>query len=269
MKLFDITTEYLPHVTWITAGSLSHLPIHAAGMYQGNVSVGVDDFVVSSYAPSLTVMLDALGRSTRSMDTRHNLQQLLAVAQPQTPHQAQLPGTIDEVIVIQKYIPGISRLEGPDATRETVLHKMNIFPWVHLACHGVQDARDPIQSAFLLEDGPLSLADLLKASFEHTQLAFLSACQSAAGDAGIPEEAFHLASGMLAAGYSSVVGTMWSIHDQDAPFVAEEFYRYLMDDSGGDVRRSAYALHHAVTKLRQRIGDDAINRWAPYIHVGV
>src|ERR1700733_6751721 len=41
--------------------------------------------------------------------------------------------------------------------------------------------------------------------------------QTAKGDSKLPEEAIHLAAGMLMVRYGSVVGTMWSIRDDDAP----------------------------------------------------
>jgi CHAT domain-containing protein len=46
-------------------------------------------------------------------------------------------------------------------------------------------------------------------------LAFLSACETAKGDNGTPDEAMHLAGVMLFAGFRSVIGTMWqeTIHD--------------------------------------------------------
>ena len=90
----------------------------------------------------------------------------------------------------------------------------------------------------------------MKQSFSHAELAFLSACQTAKGDSELPEEAIHLAAGMLMAGYGSVVGTMWSIRDDDAPIVAEKFYTYLIGEAGGDSTKAAYALHNAVGHLR-------------------
>ena len=89
----------------------------------------------------------------------------------------------------------------------------------------------------------------MKQSFPHTELVFLSACQTAKGDSKLPEEAIHLAAGMLMAGCGSVVGTMWSIRDDDTPIVAEKFYSYLVLKGGGDGTKAAYALHHAVAHI--------------------
>ncbi|TFK16347.1 hypothetical protein FA15DRAFT_553296, partial [Coprinopsis marcescibilis] len=60
------------------------------------------------------------------------------------------------------------------------------------------------------------------------------------------------AGGMLAAGYRGVVATMWSIRDQQAPQVAEDFYEYLLAEGGTGINgsRASYALHHAIQKWR-------------------
>jgi hypothetical protein len=45
---------------------------------------------------------------------------------------------------------------------------------------------------------------------------------------GRREEVVPLAAGMLAAGYRSVVATMWSINESYGPHVAREFYRDII-----------------------------------------
>ncbi|KAJ3530303.1 hypothetical protein NMY22_g8630 [Coprinellus aureogranulatus] len=115
---------------------------------------------------------------------------------------------------------------------------------------------------------------------QHAQrrLAFLSACKTSVGEEKLPDEAVHLAAGMLAAGYRRVIATMWSINDKHATKVAQSFYQYLWDhptdalrDGGFDGTLSAYALHHATQELRWELGgdsDDSILAWAPFIHYG-
>ncbi|KAM6493234.1 hypothetical protein JOM56_011368, partial [Amanita muscaria] len=56
-------------------------------------------------------------------------------------------------------------------------------------------------------------------------LAFLSACRSAMGDMHQP---VHIAAAMLDAGFRSIMGTMWTMADEDGPVVAKAFYRELM-----------------------------------------
>jgi CHAT domain-containing protein len=79
---------------------------------------------------------------------------------------------------------------------------------LHLACHGVQ-APNPLQSAFLLSDGRLTIEYPIRLRMPHAVLAFLSACQTAKGSEVQPDQAIHLAASMLFCGFKSVVGTMW------------------------------------------------------------
>jgi CHAT domain-containing protein len=82
---------------------------------------------------------------------------------------------------------------------------------VHLACHGVQDVNDPLNSGFVLSDGRLMLSDLMDLDIKEAQLAVLSACETAKGDRNMPDQVVHLAAGMMFAGFTSIVGTLWYV----------------------------------------------------------
>ena len=159
-------------------------------------------------------------------------------------------------------------------TVASALAAMDHHPWVHIACHGTQDAVNPVQSAFVLYDGRLTLSALMGKSANNAELAFLSACQTAVGDEKVPEESVHLAAGMLAVGFKGVIGTMWSIWDNDAPIIVEAYYTKLLElRKAGDVAPgytgAAYALHHAMGVLREHVGEKNFVKWAPFVHFGV
>ncbi|CCO31301.1 hypothetical protein BN14_05340 [Rhizoctonia solani AG-1 IB] len=154
------------------------------------------------------------------------------------------------------------------ATTVAVLNAMEQHDWVHLACHAHQSVADATESGFFLHDGTLDLASINQRSFGSKGLAFLSACQTATGDEKLPDEAIHLASGMLMAGYRSVIATMWSVHDDDAPFVADKVYAELMKDRKIGNGEAGRALHNAVSMLREDVGEKEFGRWVPYIHIG-
>jgi CHAT domain-containing protein len=103
-------------------------------------------------------------------------------------------------------------------------------------------------------------------SLPHADLAFLSACHTATGTKDLEEESIHLAAGMLSAGYRSVIGTMWSIMDHDAPNVTADVYEHLFKTSPPDHTRAAEALHLAVRKLQDR--NKSFFHWVPFIHMG-
>jgi CHAT domain-containing protein len=164
-------------------------------------------------------------------------------------------------------------LEDAEATTDKVKTEMKARNWVHFACHGIQDADEPLKSGVHLHDGRLELLEIMREQISNPEFAFLSACQTSKGDLKLSDEVVHLAAGMLAAGYRGVVGTMWSISDMHGPEFATEFYKYLLAEKGSkglDSTRAAYALDHAVRKVRESLGDGdaAFLTWVPYVHFG-
>jgi CHAT domain-containing protein len=160
-------------------------------------------------------------------------------------------------------------LEGPEGTKESVKMGMEDCNWLHLACHGVQRADEPTKSALLLEDGHLTLEEIIKLNLPKAEFAFLLACQTTTGDEKLSEEAVHIAGGMLLAGYRGVVATMWSIQDDLAPEVADEFYAHMVEgDQRPDCRKAAEALHYSIQKLRKEREIPLIS-WIPFVHLGV
>jgi CHAT domain-containing protein len=185
------------------------------------------DFAVSSYAPTL----EALLKPSMCAAPGGGDPNVLIVSQPDTPGQSSIPGTELEAAMIQSIFPQTTKLLNRcEGTVAAVLEGMKTHSWVHLACHGIQDSLD---SAFALEDGKLKLSTLMTQSLPHAEIAFLSACQTASGDEQLPEEAVHLAAGMLNVGYKSVIGTMWSIGDLQATEIAGKFYKAMKKQLAG------------------------------------
>jgi CHAT domain-containing protein len=168
----------------------------------------------------------------------------------------------------------VRKVEGSDLTVEEGLEYMDKFSSIHLASHASQDQREPLKSRFLFHNGPLTLSNIMQKNLKNADLAFLSACETSAGEEKLSEEVVHLAAGMLAAGYRRVVATMWSIGDYHAPEVATDFYDYLLRQqhgSGFDGSQSAYALHYATQRLRKRLDNSSksLLAWTPYVHYGL
>ena len=86
----------------------------------------------------------------------------------------------------------------------------------------------------------------------------------------LEDESVHLAAGMLLVGYRGVIGTMWSIRDDDAPQVASDVYSHLLEALPPDPTRAAEALHLAIQNLREKPGaKKTFLHWVPFIHFGV
>ncbi|KAJ7466000.1 TPR-like protein [Mycena latifolia] len=262
----------LGHIWWCPTGPLAFLPIHAAGLYGKDKDFGskLSDFFISSYTPSLTALIEGF----RARHDSGGGLQILTVAQPSAIGQGYIPGTLKEIDSIRRLatIPILS-LERDLATIDSVQDGMSKSRWAHFACHGVQDIFNPTNSALLLaENSRLMLSSIIQLSLPDTELAFLSACQTATGSTSLEDESVHLAAGMLLAGYRGVIGTMWAIQDSDAPKVASDVYAHLFKTSPPDSTRAAEALHLAVGNLRDSDragGTETFSHWVPFIHVGV
>ncbi|CAE6524797.1 unnamed protein product [Rhizoctonia solani] len=265
------SAEKLPHVTWCPTGIMTFLPLHAAGDYTSQSQPRVFDYVVSSYTPTLTALL-----SSNPHVLNHDCR-IIAIGQPDAKshlglYLAPLPGTDKELAFIKLHTAdklNYSQLVGSDATTENVLEAMGQNEWVHLACHARQDINDPAKSCFFLHESTLDLATIARQLFKNKGLAFLSACQTATGDDKLPDEAAHLASCMLVVGYPSVIASMWSVKDDDAPFVADHVYGHLMSCQSIANGEAALALHRAVANLREKVGIMKFERWVQYIHMGL
>ncbi|KAJ7833902.1 CHAT domain-containing protein [Mycena leptocephala] len=274
LNALAITTpasQDLERIWWCPTGPLAFLPIHAAGLYGKDEAFGskLSDFLISSYTPSLTALIQGYRPQSESQAGL----QLLVVTQPSAEGQSYIPGTQEEVKCIEQHAKGkipVLWLDKDMATIEKIQKSMKESRWVHFACHGVQSP-SPTESALLLAgSSQLTLSNIIKLSLPNADLAFLSACQTATGSQELQDESVHLTAGMLLAGYRGVIGTMWSIMDNDALQVAGDVYAHLLEASPPDPMRAAEALHLAVRKLQEQLGaKKSFLRWVPFIHFGV
>ncbi|CEL54124.1 hypothetical protein RSOLAG1IB_06835 [Rhizoctonia solani AG-1 IB] len=250
--------------------NMNHKKLHEKGQFHiagdyGQPGSRVFDYVVSSYTPTLTALLGSVSTAA------NRAPQVLAIGMPTTPSHSPLPSVYRELDLLRGHIQdnaGYSQLIGRRVTTTAVLEAMDKYDWVHLACHAHQNVDDATKSGFYLHDGTLDLSTISQRSFRNKGLAYLSACQTATGDEKLPDEAIHLASGMLMAGYRSVIGSMWSVMDNDAPYVADRVYARLMKDGKVGNGEAGRALHYAVAELREKVGEKEYGRWMPYIHIG-
>jgi tetratricopeptide (TPR) repeat protein len=252
-----------PRVWWCPIGIFAHLPLHAAG-YHDRSSRSVMDLVVSSYAATVRGM--AYSRSLRPAETARGA---LIVAAADVPGVPRLPGVNRETQMLAKYIPAVTVLRHP--TSEAVIAALPSNRVAHFACHGYADNANPGASQLILYDHgthPLTVADVGRLHLV-SELAYLSACDSAVTNLNLADEAVHLAGAFHLAGYQNVIGTLWPVGDRTARMIAEDFYRQLTSDGTRppDTSLASCALHSATRRLRERFPDDPAH-WAGYIHTG-
>ncbi|KAJ6484145.1 CHAT domain-containing protein [Mycena sanguinolenta] len=253
---------------WCPTGPFAFLPIHAAGIYDEDSVDFASQYVISSYAPTVTALLDAPTHTTASF-------QMSAIIQPDAPGCTPLPGTTEELEKITRHVSTtwLTVLSRP--TRKQALDQLPKSSIAHFACHGIQDGSEPLNSGLMLADGRLKVSEIMKSDDGDSRqrgmsLAFLSACETTKGDKATPDEAIHLAASLMFAGFHSVVGTMWKMQDVDGPKVADGFYEHLFKECAPsctppilpDLRKSAEALHLVVDKLR-REPEMSLHRWNP------
>jgi CHAT domain-containing protein len=191
----------------VPTGRFAYIPLHAAGVYSDTqTSIGVSDFVISSYTPTITAVLNARKRnhSLKKADAKG-----LLVSTKTAPGMSTLRFVDGELDAVAHVFPDGSTKTYTESMVNNVLEEIPEASIIHLACHGTQDPKNPLESGFHLADGTLSVAQIMRLHLPNGFLAFLSACETAKGDSGQPDQAIHLTAAMLFAGFASVVGTMW------------------------------------------------------------
>jgi CHAT domain-containing protein len=198
---------------WCTAGDFASLPVHAAGIYAGTEQECCADYAVSSYTPTLTSLLRAR-RDLQPVPTADAKLLLVAAdhaATTKLPALAKVQAEMSEIsgIADRAGVPyaAPSRIV---STPEEATAALPSATLVHIACHGLQNPGEPLESAFYLsDDGVLSVSSVMQLDLKGAYLAFLSACETAKGDRVQSDQAIHLAATMLFVGFKSVVATMW------------------------------------------------------------
>jgi CHAT domain-containing protein len=190
------------------------LPLHAAGIYDGSNVECCSDYVVSSYAPTLTALL----RAQESSPSFHKCEVKLGLV------AAMEAWDVSPALQYAEYETKLVRAAAERASISvdnsnvcignltTVAHVPEVLKhtnFVHIACHGTQNAVNALSSGYCLSDGNLSVSHLMELDLKDTFFAFLSACETAKGDEKQPDQTVHLAAAMLFVGFRSVVATMW------------------------------------------------------------
>lgn len=249
-----------PHVWWILTGSLSGLPIHAAGYHYENSPDTVLDRVVSSYSTSIKSLLQARQNSARKTSCRVVNEACLVSMSTTPPSFDMSPVDLD---CAEEEIGRLESLLYPDTPttilnqpkKSEVLKQLETSTTFHFAGHGISNPTDPSKSCLLLEDwveNPLTVEDLtaLKLFDKSAWLAYLSACSTGENRAeGLLDESMHLASACQLAGFPHVIGSLWKIDDECSAEAAAEFYRTIKDNGWTD-ESVALGVHHAARFLR-------------------
>jgi tetratricopeptide (TPR) repeat protein len=150
-----------------------------------------------------------------------------------------LPGAVAEVGALAGIHPAATSITPPSSTAETVAAALDGADLAHLACHGTLRSDNPMFSALLLSDGPLTVQELYARGLAPHRLV-LAACESGAGVSYAGDEVLGFVSALLARGTAGIVASTAAVPDVDAVDLMTALHRQL---ARGDTL--AHALHVA------------------------
>lgn len=153
------------------------------------------------------------------------------------------------------------RLEGSDATKAGLARSVAGADIVHIACHGVFRADNPLYSSLRLHDGPLMVRDCRALDLSKCRLAVLSACETGISKITDGEEALGLVRGFLSAGAANLVLSHWVVEDSATRRIMKRFYELLNEG-----RSPSSALRGSQLELIEDMPHPFF--WAPFYAIG-
>ena len=213
------------HLIFVPHGPLHFLPFHAllhSGMYL------CDDFSIS-YAPSATIF----GLCQQKKATP-NLQPLVFGIPDQN-----APEIEAEVKAVADLLPGSELLVGGKATAEALRARGPSTGLLHIATHGTYRQDNPMFSGIRLGDGYLYLYDLYQMRIP-ARLVTLSGCATGMNVVAEGDELLGLQRGLFCAGASTLLLSLWDVHDETTAELMSSFYSHFTrsNDMAGSLRNA-------------------------------
>ncbi len=220
----------------------------------------LEDYTLS-FVPSLTA-LHVLCRE-HDPSTVGQFKKLLAIA---------FPGPNNDLTVQEEAQAIIAQLQEMGLEARPLAQTQPTIQWlvdnvaghdaVHFGCHGYFDtgnseAKDKKPAGLLLQDGYLTVSEILTLNLKHVQLATLAACLSGQMDLRAGEEHVGLLQAMLTAGARTIAASLWSVDDTATSALFEAFYFRM-----AQLNSPSQAMREAMNLVRAQSG------WAhPYFWV--
>jgi CHAT domain-containing protein len=271
------------HLVIAPTGLLHYLPFHALGPY--DATTGQLRFVALDTSVSY---LTNAGRTDVVTGPRKPRERtLLGLGNPpyrhERPRLSQLQFAEREVNELKTLLgPNALVLAGADASLANLqtglgggsmvatrgpIDGPRKFGILHLATHGVVDARSPADS-WLALDGTnrLRASDVGTLDLAATHLATLSACQTAIADDKPGTDVMSLAAYFVTAGVPSVLVSLWNVDDRATGELMVKFYQALA--AQGDPLHKGKALQAAQRALATRPETRHPYLWAAFELIG-
>ena len=274
-------------VIFAPTGLLYYLPLHALGPF--DVKTGEIRFLIQEKPVSYVTNATYLEIVSGTRKPVHRA--LFALANPPFKQAGlePLPQAEAEVAAIEKLFGKQALvLKGVDATREALLASLSpaesktgaeliarrspelakdpSFGFVHLATHGILDARSP-KDSWLAMDGTNKLVaqEIPGLNLSDVSLVTLSACETGLAEEKPGGELMNMATFFAEAGAPSIAVTLWSVDDKATSDLMVRFYTALLQQKTLDKSR---ALQEAQKMLAANPETRHPFFWAPFILIG-
>jgi CHAT domain-containing protein len=234
------------HLIVVPHGPLHFLPFHALRNGEEYLS---DAFTVS-YAPSATVFCWCQEKPASA--SANSL--VFGIADERAPQ------ILQEAQSVAALLPHSSLHVGDHATSSVLRKKGPQSGLLHLATHGVYRQDNPMFSGIRLGDGYLNLYDLYQMRLD-AKLVTLSGCATGMNFVAAGDELLGLQRGLFCAGATTLLLSLWDVHDQSTSQLMQIFYREFLRTGN-----MAGALQQAMQELRQQNPHPYF--WAPFVLVG-
>ena len=234
------------HLIFVPHGALHFLPFHALR----NGDEYLCDTHTISYAPSATVF--ALCQEKAGGDIPNSL--VMGIADERAPH------ILNEVQSVATLLPHPELFLGAEATSEILRQRGSASSLLHIATHGTYRQDNPMFSGIRLGDGYLNLYDLYQIRLP-AKLVTLSGCATGMNFVSAGDELLGLQRGLFCAGASSLLLSLWDVHDESTSALMQSFYKNFIRTGN-----MATALQSAMQQLRRQNPHPYF--WAPFVLIG-
>jgi len=249
----QLTTK---HLIFVPHGPLHFLPFHAVRSGDAYLC----DRHTVSYAPSATVFALCQDKRRKASfpldDPREAVRSSLVLGLP----DERAPQILDEVQSVAGILPNAELVLREGATTELLRSRGAQADLLHIATHGNYRQDNPMFSGIRMGDGYLNLYDLyqMRLSARHVTL---SGCATGMNFVAAGDELLGLQRGLFCAGASSLLLSLWDVHDGTTAQLMQSFYRHFI--SSGDMPA---ALQTTMQSLREQHPHPYY--WAPFVLVG-
>ena len=173
-----------------------------------------------------------------------------------------LPNVNEEIAGLRRIYRSSRVLFGTEASKARFISEVGAYDVVHFAGHGLSDEESLTASLLLArngnDSGRLYTSDIAALRLPREPLVVLAACGTLRGRVGGVEGMPSLARSFLAAGASTVIGTLWDTDDARSVPLLTSFHRSIAANAS-----PATALREAQREAIARGGHP--RNWAPYV----